>query len=103
MFQAGCAGPVERVMRHPSAIGFGAIPDGKNAQKFSARGEEDSVAAEAQPEFAGVPALECLHIAHSADGVPLQTIEDLHGCGTVESANIGARLLGPLDAKRHSL
>jgi hypothetical protein len=91
------------VTGHPSAISFTTILDGQDAKDLPCGCEEDPVVAKAQPEFAGVLALKRLHVAYSRDGVTIQAIEDAHGLNSVKSANIGARLSGPLDAKRHSL
>ena len=65
--------------------------------------EENSVVAEPQPELAGVLTLEGFDVAHSGDRVMKKAVKDTHSSGPFESANIGARFLGPLDAKRHSL
>ena len=96
-------GGARRDRRIFSAIRFTAILDGKDTKELPAGAEENPVGAEAQPEFAGVLTLERLHFAYSGDRVAIQAIEDAHGRGSIESAYIGARLLGPLDAKRHSL
>ena len=96
-------GGARRDRRIFSAIRFTAILDGKDTKELPAGAEENPVGAEAQPEFAGVLALKRLHVAYSRDGVTIQAIEDAHGLNSVKSANIGARLSGPLDAKRHSL
>lgn len=86
-----------------SAISIRAILNGQDPKDPPIGGKEHTIAAEAQTDFATVLTLERLHIADASDSVMIKAIEQMHGCGAIESANIGARLIGPFDAKRHSL
>jgi hypothetical protein len=71
-----------------SELGESTCGNGPTSSAFS-DATEYPVAAETQPEFAGVLALKRFHVAHPGDRVMIRAI--------------GARLIGPLDAKSHSL
>src|SRR5579863_9390458 len=64
--------------------------------------EQNAVVAEAQAEGTRHVAVQGSHIAAAGAGVVENAVEDAHGGGAIQTADIGARFVEPFDTiRRH--
>ena len=75
------------------AIGFAAMQDAAHFDGVADSDKEEPVIADAEPEF--VSSLKRLHVALARFSEAMQGVQNTHGGGLVETANIGFGRVGP--------
>jgi hypothetical protein len=80
-----------------SAVSFSSVPDGVNLDRVSAlMGEAHAIVADSQTQLAGFT-FELLDVAFARLSKALDRSEDAHGRTPVDAADIGTRVLRPVD------
>lgn len=80
------------------------MADAGDAHDVVPNGEHDAIVAEAQAKLTGPVSMQRLDVAAAGAGAMKKAVEDSHGGGAVQAANVGRGLIQPLDAEgRHLL